>query len=73
MTAIIVSGRSGAAFATELGSMRVSQEIDALRTLGLEPFGWLVLPRVLTLVLVLPILTLLADVRRNPRRAGRSP
>jgi phospholipid/cholesterol/gamma-HCH transport system permease protein len=61
MTAIIVSGRSGAAFATELGSMKVSEEIDALRTLGLEPFGWLVLPRLLTLVLVLPVLTILAD------------
>jgi phospholipid/cholesterol/gamma-HCH transport system permease protein len=62
MTAIIVSGRSGAAFATELGSMKVSNEIDALRTLGLEPMGWLVFPRVLTLVMVLPILTLLADL-----------
>jgi phospholipid/cholesterol/gamma-HCH transport system permease protein len=62
MTAILVSGRSGAAFATELGSMKVSEEIDALRTLGLEPFGWLVLPRVLTLMLILPVLTLLADV-----------
>jgi phospholipid/cholesterol/gamma-HCH transport system permease protein len=62
MTAIIVSGRSGAAFATELGSMKVSDEVDALRTLGLEPFGWLVLPRVITLVLVLPFLTILADV-----------
>lgn len=62
VTAIIVCGRSGAAFTAELGSMKVSQEIDALRTLGLEPFGWLVLPRVLTLVLVTPVLALLADV-----------
>ena len=62
MTAIIVCGRSGAAFATELGSMKVSEEIDALRTLGLEPLGWLVFPRVLTLVLVLPVLTILADL-----------
>ena len=62
MTAIIVSGRSGAAFATELGSMKVSEEIDALRTLGLEPLGWLVFPRVLTLVVVLPVLTILADL-----------
>src|SRR5262249_27399303 len=44
MTAIVVCGRSGAAYTAELGSMRVSEEIDALRTLGLEPFGWLVLP-----------------------------
>jgi phospholipid/cholesterol/gamma-HCH transport system permease protein len=62
MTAIIVVGRSGAAYTTELGSMKVDQEIDALRTLGLEPFGWLVIPRLIALVLVLPVLTLLADV-----------
>jgi phospholipid/cholesterol/gamma-HCH transport system permease protein len=62
MTAIVVCGRSGAAFTAELGSMRVSEEIDALRTLGLEPFGWLVLPRVVALVLVMPLLTLIADV-----------
>ncbi len=62
MTAIILCGRSGAAYTTELGSMKVDAEIDALRTLGLEPHGWLVMPRVLTLVLVLPVLTILADV-----------
>lgn len=62
MTAIVVCGRSGAAFATELGSMKVSEEIDALRTLGLGPFGWMVMPRLLTLVIVLPMLTALADV-----------
>jgi phospholipid/cholesterol/gamma-HCH transport system permease protein len=61
MTAIIVCGRSGAAFAAELGSMKVNEEIDALRTLGLTPFGWLVMPRVLALVLVVPVLTLIAD------------
>jgi phospholipid/cholesterol/gamma-HCH transport system permease protein len=61
MTAIIVCGRSGAAFAAELGSMKVSEEIDALRTLGLTPFGWLVVPRVVALVLVVPLLTLIAD------------
>jgi phospholipid/cholesterol/gamma-HCH transport system permease protein len=62
MTAIIVSGRSGATFATELGSMKVSEEIDALRTLGIEPFGRLVLPRLVALVIVSPVLTILADV-----------
>ena len=61
MTAIIVCGRSGAAFAAEIGSMKVNEEIDALRTLGLTPFGWLVVPRVIALILVVPILTLLAD------------
>ncbi|MBI5534118.1 MAG: MlaE family lipid ABC transporter permease subunit [Deltaproteobacteria bacterium] len=61
MTAIIVCGRSGAGFAAELGSMKVNEEIDALRTLGLTPFGWLVVPRVLALVVVVPLLTLIAD------------
>jgi phospholipid/cholesterol/gamma-HCH transport system permease protein len=61
MTAIIVCGRSGAAFAAELGSMKVSEEIDALRTLGFGPISYLVLPRTLALMLVLPALTLLGD------------
>jgi len=62
MTAIIVAGRSGAAFSAEIGTMRVSEEIDALRTLGLDPFHFLVFPRVLTLMVVLPLLTILADL-----------
>jgi phospholipid/cholesterol/gamma-HCH transport system permease protein len=62
MTAIIVCGRSGAAFAAELGSMKVSEEIDALRTMGFETMRYLVLPRTLALVLVMPVLTLLADL-----------
>jgi phospholipid/cholesterol/gamma-HCH transport system permease protein len=62
MTAIIIAGRSGAAFSAELGTMRVSEEIDALRTLGLDPFQYLVFPRVLALTLVAPLLTVLADV-----------
>jgi phospholipid/cholesterol/gamma-HCH transport system permease protein len=62
MTAIIVAGRSGAAFSAELGTMRVNEEIDALRTLGLDPYHFLVFPRVIALVLVLPLLTILADV-----------
>src|SRR5581483_2143691 len=61
MTAIIVAGRSGAAFSAELGTMKVSEEIDALRTLGLDPYLFLVFPRVLALVVVLPLLTILAD------------
>jgi phospholipid/cholesterol/gamma-HCH transport system permease protein len=61
MTAIIVCGRSGAAFAAELGSMKVSEEVDALRTMGFEPMRFLVLPRALALILVLPALTLIAD------------
>ena len=62
MTAIVVCGRSGAAFAAELGSMKVNEEIDALRTMGFGPMRYLVLPRTLALILVLPLLTLLADV-----------
>ncbi len=62
MTAIIMSGRSGAAFAAELGSMRVSEEIDALRTMGFAPAPYLILPRMVALAMVAPVLTLLADV-----------
>lgn len=62
MTAIVVCGRSGAAFAAELGSMRVNEEIDALRTMGFGPLRFLVLPRALALMLVLPLLAVLADV-----------
>lgn len=61
MTAIIVCGRSGAAFAAELGTMKVSEEVDALRTLGILPTSYLVLPRLFGLVLVAPLLTLMAD------------
>jgi phospholipid/cholesterol/gamma-HCH transport system permease protein len=61
MTAIILCGRSGAAFAAELGSMKVSEEIDALRTMGFGPMRFLVLPRTIALMLVMPILTLLGD------------
>jgi len=62
MTAIVICGRSGAAFAAELGSMRVNEEIDALRTMGLGPMRFLVMPRALALMLVMPFLTLLADL-----------
>lgn len=62
MTAIIVCGRSGAAFATEIGSMKVTEEIDALRTLGLQPLAWLGVPRMLALLLVLPAQTIVSDV-----------
>ena len=62
MTAILVTGRSGAAYAAELGTMTVNEEIDALRTLGQDPQRFLVFPRVLALTLVLPILTILGDL-----------
>lgn len=62
MAAVIMSGRSGAAFAAELGTMRVSEEVDALRTMGFAPVPYLVLPRMLALALVAPVLALLADI-----------
>ncbi len=61
MVAVVAAGRSGAAFAAELGTMRVSDEVDALRTIGLDPYRYLVLPRLFALGLMLPILTLIGD------------
>lgn len=61
MTAIIMSGRTGAAFAAHIGSMKANQEIDALRTFGFNPFDFLVLPRILALVLMMPLLTMYAN------------
>lgn len=62
MTAIVVAGRSGAAIAAELGTMKVSEEVDALTTLGLCPYRYLVFPRLFALVLVVPLLTAVADL-----------
>jgi len=62
MTGIIVSGRIGASFAAELGMMQANEEIDALKTLGVSPVEFLVVPRVLALVLMMPILTVYADL-----------
>jgi phospholipid/cholesterol/gamma-HCH transport system permease protein len=61
MTAIIIAGRSGSAFTAQIGTMRVNQEIDALRTLGVDPVEVLVIPRLLGLLLTLPMLTVYAD------------
>jgi phospholipid/cholesterol/gamma-HCH transport system permease protein len=61
MTGIIMAGRTGAAFAAELGSMKVSEEIDAYTTLGLSPIEHLVLPRVLGLFVMMPLLVIYAD------------
>ena len=62
MTAIIMSGRTGAAFAAHIGSMNANQEIDALKTFGFNPFDFLVLPRLFALVLMMPILTIYSNV-----------
>ena len=61
MTAIIMAGRTGASFAAQLGSMKVTQEIDALTTMGISPLEFLVLPRVLALFLMIPLLAVYAD------------
>ena len=62
MTAIIMAGRTGAAFAAQLGTMQVNEEIDALTTMGISPIEFLVLPRMLALVLMVPLLTLYSDL-----------
>jgi phospholipid/cholesterol/gamma-HCH transport system permease protein len=62
LTAIMVAGRSGSAFTAQIGTMQVNEEIDAMRTIGLDPMDMLVIPRVLALVLVLPLLTFYADI-----------
>jgi phospholipid/cholesterol/gamma-HCH transport system permease protein len=61
MTGIIMAGRTGAAFAAEIGSMKISQEIDALRTLGISPMAFIVIPRILALFFMMPLLTIYAD------------
>ena len=61
MTGIIMAGRTGAAFAAQLGTMKVTQEIDAFTTMGFSPLEFLVLPRVIALVLMMPLLCLYAD------------
>ena len=61
LTAIIVAGRSGSAFAAQLGTMKLNQEIDALKTFGLDPMEVLVVPRVIALVLAMPMLAIIAD------------
>ena len=62
MTAILLAGRSGAAFAAEIGTMRVNQEVDALTTMGLDPVRFLVTPRIIAAVLMTPLLTLFSDL-----------
>jgi phospholipid/cholesterol/gamma-HCH transport system permease protein len=62
MTAIMVAGRSGSAFAAQIGSMKLSEEVDAMRTIGVSPMEALVLPRVLSTVLLMPVLGFYASV-----------
>jgi phospholipid/cholesterol/gamma-HCH transport system permease protein len=62
LTSIIVAGRSGSAFAAELGSMKLNEEVDALVAIGVEPFEALVVPRLIGLMIALPLLTIVADI-----------
>ncbi len=62
MTGIVMAGRTGGAFAAQLGTMQVNQEIDALKTLGISPMEFLVLPRMLALALMMPLLCLYANI-----------
>ncbi|MFA5284524.1 MAG: MlaE family lipid ABC transporter permease subunit [Smithellaceae bacterium] len=62
MTAILVAGRSGSAFAAEIGTMVVNEEVDALQTMGFDPIRFLAVPKVLACVIVVPILTIYADL-----------
>lgn len=62
MTAILLAGRSGAAFAAEIGTMKVNEELNALTTMGLDPVRFLVVTRILAALLTVPLLTLFADV-----------
>lgn len=62
MTAIIMAGRTGAAFAAQLGTMQVNEEVDALQTMGFSPMEFLVLPRAMALIIMMPLLTIYANV-----------
>jgi len=61
ITAIMVAGRSGSAFAAQIGTMKLNEEVDALQTMGVSPFEALVLPRILAIVIALPVLTVVAN------------
>lgn len=62
MTAVVMAGRTGAAYAAQLGTMQTNDEIDAITTMGVSPIEFLVLPRILALVAVMPLLTIYADI-----------
>jgi len=62
LTAIVVAGRSGSAFTAQIGAMKINEEVDAMRTIGLDPMQVLVLPRLIALIIVLPLLGFVADV-----------
>jgi len=62
ITAIIIAGRSGSAFTAQIGAMKITQELDAMRTMGFDPYKFLVLPRIIALIITMPILIFVSDV-----------
>jgi len=62
LTAIIIAGRSGSSYAAQIGVMKITEELDAMRTMGFDPFAFLVLPRMIALMIMMPILIFFADI-----------
>jgi len=62
ITAIVIAGRSGSAYTAQIGAMKITQELDAMKTMGFDPFAFLVLPRIIALMIMMPILIFLSDM-----------
>jgi len=62
ITAIVIAGRSGSSYTAQIGAMKITQEIDAMRTMGFEPFAFLVLPRMIALMFMMPLLIFISDI-----------
>ena len=62
LTAIVIAGRSGSSYTAEIGAMKITEELDAMRTMGFDPYYYLVIPRILALIISLPILIFIADI-----------
>lgn len=62
ITAIVIAGRSGSAYTAQIGAMKITQELDAMKTMGFEPYKFLVIPRIIALMIVMPILIFIADI-----------
>jgi len=62
ITAIVIAGRSGSAFTAQIGAMKITQELDAMKTMGFDPFVFLVMPRIIALMIAMPLLIFVADI-----------
>jgi phospholipid/cholesterol/gamma-HCH transport system permease protein len=62
ITAIVIAGRSGSAFTAQIGAMKITQELDAMQTMGFDPYRFLVLPRIIALIIIMPIMIFLSDM-----------